>query len=391
MSKRVLIISYSHLNTDPRVLRQIEALGNNYDIITVGLASSNAASVVQHIALKKYDTFHNSYSYIVRMFISLFYIKARGFLWLKLMKLYERYYWDRFKRKAFKELASLDFSVIIANDADTLPLAVALKQKKKCKILFDAHEYSPLEFEENEKWKKTFSPYFFWLCKKYILEADYCTTVSNGLAQEYEKLTSQKFTLIYNAPDFASLSVKSPDSILKFVHHGAAIPARYLELMIHVFSKLTDKYELHLLLMQNSPTYYQELLTLAKPYSNIKFHEPVPTKQIPNFINQYDIGIFLLPPVNFNYKFALPNKFFEFIQARLMILIGPSPEMAYYVNNYNLGVVTDSFEVDTVVEVIQSLTKEMVLTHKLQANVVARELSGAESMEKIRKIVASLI
>ena len=38
-------------------------------------------------------------------------------------------------------------------------------------------------------------------------------------------------------------------------------------------------------------------------------------------INQFDLGVYLLPPVNFNSAHALPNKFFEFIQARQEFLV----------------------------------------------------------------------
>ena len=45
-------------------------------------------------------------------------------------------------------------------------------------------------------------------------------------------------------------------------------------------------------------------------------------------LNAHDVGIHILPPVNFNNRWALPNKFFDYVQARLGVIIGPSPEMA---------------------------------------------------------------
>ena len=60
-------------------------------------------------------------------------------------------------------------------------------------------------------------------------------------------------------------------------------------------------------------------------------------------INKYDMGVFLLPPINFNYENTLPNKLFDFIQARLGIAIGPTPEMAEIVNHYKIGLVSEHF------------------------------------------------
>ena len=57
--------------------------------------------------------------------------------------------------------------------------------------------------------------------------------------------------------------------------------------------------------------------------------------ELPRMANDYDVGLYLLPPTNFNQRYALPNKFFEFIQGRLAIAIGPSPEMAKLVERSN--------------------------------------------------------
>ena len=54
--------------------------------------------------------------------------------------------------------------------------------------------------------------------------------------------------------------------------------------------------------------------------------------EIVDTIAEYDIGLFILSPINFNYYHALPNKLFEFIQARLAIAVSPSPEMARIVH-----------------------------------------------------------
>ena len=67
-------------------------------------------------------------------------------------------------------------------------------------------------------------------------------------------------------------------------------------------------------------------------------------EQLVAFSAGYDVGLFLLPPTNFNYRMALPNKFFEFMQARLAIAIGPSPEMARIVRQFDCGLVADSFD-----------------------------------------------
>ena len=92
---------------------------------------------------------------------------------------------------------------------------------------------------------------------------------------------------------------------------------------------------------------------------------------ISKFISQFDIGIFILEPYIFNYQFALPNKFFEFIQARLAIAIGPSPEMSRIVINNELGVISPDFSSESMAKSLEGITKEDLQRYKLNAHSAA--------------------
>jgi hypothetical protein len=70
----------------------------------------------------------------------------------------------------------------------------------------------------------------------------------------------------------------------------------------------------------------------------------------------------------------LPNKFFEFVQARLAVAIGPSPEMERFVRQYGFGVVADSFEPRALAARIAALTPADIEAMKQRADVASREL-----------------
>jgi hypothetical protein len=135
----------------------------------------------------------------------------------------------------------------------------------------------------------------------------------------------------------------APDRI-RLVHHGLASRSRQIERMIDLISLLDGRFTLDLMLVSSEAGYVDWLRQRAAGNPRIHFREPVPTNQIIASTREYDIGLFLLPPTNLNYRFALPNKFFEFVQARLAVAIGPSPEMARLVHEHQLGVVADDFE-----------------------------------------------
>jgi hypothetical protein len=98
--------------------------------------------------------------------------------------------------------------------------------------------------------------------------------------------------------------------------------------------------------------------------------------------NDYDVGVFLLPPVNLSRRYALPNKLFEFIQARLAIAIGPSPEMATVVRSYGCGIVTDDFDPRTFAAALNALDPAAITAFKSASHTAAQELC-AERNEAI--------
>jgi hypothetical protein len=172
------------------------------------------------------------------------------------------------------------------------------------------------------------------------------TTVCEGLANAYEKEVGVKPTVITSAPDFEDIQPALVDETtqpVRMIHHGAAGSSRKIENMITMMDDLDDRFELNLMLTQPNPRYFQSLKRLAQGKSNIHFLPPVPMRTLPRYLNQFDIGVSLIVPTNFNYLHILPNKFFECIQARLAIAVGPSPEMARIVKEYDLGVVAENF------------------------------------------------
>ena len=71
--------------------------------------------------------------------------------------------------------------------------------------------------------------------------------------------------------------------------------------------------------------------------------------------NHYDIGLFLLPPVNFNWRFTLPNKLFEFIQACVPIIANDLPFLHQIVGDEGFGVVAKLVTVEDYAAAIQQM------------------------------------
>jgi hypothetical protein len=99
------------------------------------------------------------------------------------------------------------------------------------------------------------------------------------------------------------------------------------------------------------------------------------------------LGVYLLPFSNFNNMHALPNKFFEFVQGRLGIAIGPSPEMAHLVTKHGLGLVAADFSPATLAGMLNGLTADQVRQFKSNADRAAHALSSQVSGEELLRLM----
>jgi len=374
MKKKVLILSYSHLGSDPRVMRQIEALQEDFEVEVSG-HSFNVNSRLKFYSIYKEPPFS-----FLRKLKRLFQFITRN---------YDAYYWDAGKKALAQQLEKNKYDVVIANDIHTLPMALVIAGTKG-KVYFDAHEYHPLEFENSFKWRLLHQPFMNYLCVAYIPKAHAFSTVSEGIAKEYERKTGALPFLLTNSTSYNDLQPSKIDQHIKLIHHGAAIPARKLELMIEMMKYTDKRFTLDLMLISNSSKYLDELKNKAKNIPSVKFVDPVPFAEISKMINHYDLGIILVPPTNFNYKNGLPNKLFEFIQARLGIASGPTPEIKACIQKYKLGIVADDFSATSMAVLLNNLTDSQIMNFKENSNKAARILSAEENMRKINEVVSVL-
>ena len=276
---------------------------------------------------------------------------------------------------------------------DLLLLRFVVENKKQAKVIFDAREYYPRQMENNERWRRLFAGFNDYLCQTYLKQVDYMYSVSEGIAKEYEKNYGVKCDVITSAAKYHtpphSLVCHEP---IKLIHHGMASKERGIEKMIAMMEYLDSKFTLDLMLVKTADEEYFKVLEMkVHQVKNTRIIPIVPFEEIIPFTSSYDIGLYILQPTNFNGYKALPNKFFEFIQARLAIAIGPSPEMAKLVQQYNLGIIAKDFIPKSMAEELNKLTKQDILKYKENSNKTAKILNAEKEGEKILKILEEVL
>lgn len=415
----ICIISFSPIYRDARVLRQIKYLSYHYNINVIGYGPVHQDFVTRDdinwfsidskngqnndlkqnkIIFLKNKPSSNKIFKAVR-FINRQIKTLRSFSLLFLGRLhplfYELWYWkSKYRSKTLQYAIESKCNAFHANDWNSLPLAAKAAKVLNAKLIFDAHEYAPLELENRWYWKPLFQPMITYFLKKYSNKINASITVSPAISQRYREEFGLNPQVILNVPERVFFTKKySNTNEIRLVHHGGAIRDRKLENLIKTLAFCDNKFSLHFILINNDLAYIKSLMNLSEKIApnKIKFYEPVSPEKIVERISEYDVGFYLLEPNSFNNIAALPNKFFDFIAAGLAICIGPSPSMAEFVRKYGIGCVAPSFEPKIVAETLNQLTMEDILKMKDASRKAAKYLNAETEMKKLVELYHNLL
>lgn len=374
---RILIVSYTPTAQEPRIIKQIAEFQRDYHVTTAGYGPA-PAGVDEHVELDPSPP-RSWFARIPGVFSLL--LLFRLYRWYVRLEPRDRAVYGLLKRGPWE--------VVVAHDAQTLYSAFRLAPRSG--VLADMHEYAPKQSLDSLKWKLLDQPYFTWLCRVYLPKAAAVSTVSSGIVDEYRREFGIEPSLVVNATPYQELAVGAVSSPLRLVHSGGLAPQRRLDIMIHGVRESAADVTLDLYLVDDGTPLLAKLKALAEGEPRIRFRDPLPYSQLVRRLNDYDVGLSIFPPTTFNLAWCLPNKFFDFIQARLGVIVGPSPEMVRFVETYGIGLVLDDFEPTTLARALERLTPEQVRAWKSASARHVHELSGEEQGRVWGKLVAGMI
>lgn len=374
---RILVLTYTLISREPRALKQISYLKSRFNVTTAGFGPAPDPSV-QHIELTQETAYsHNRLSrlrYVLMLALRRYRLVNKG---------------DLRDRAAFDVLSVTKWDLIIAHDVKTISLANRLASARG--VLSDLHEYAPRQGENVFAWQLLIAPYFRWLCRTEVAKAAAVTTVSQGIVDEYRKQFGIVAHLDVNASPYQALSPGRVTSPIRLVHSGVAGRARKLEVMIEAVLHTTADVTLDLYLVQNGSSYFGELQRLAGSSERISFRDPVPYDRLVQTLNDYDVGLSIIAPTTFNLAWCLPNKFFDYVQARLGVIIGPSPEMSRIIQERGFGTISENFSAPSLAHILETITPGQVRAWKDASDEHARDLSAEEQLKVWGMLVDKLL
>ena len=294
---------------------------------------------------------------------------------------------DRYLARKYKLNGVLPSELEIAVCHDLLILPLIMRRVRCRKVVFDAREYYPLQFEDSLLWRLTAGRLASYICKKYLVDVDSAATVSPGIADAYAANFGVAMRVIYSSPAAKALQPTKVGEVVKLVHHGNGTPNRCLENMIEAARLLGSGYTLDLYIVEKSLRYYARLVELAAEVPNVVIKKPVSPDQIVETLARYDIGLFVPPPATFNLRYSMPNKMFEFIQARLMIIVSKLPDASGFVTRHGLGEVSPDASSNTIAHTIAATSRARIAECKRSADRAASEFTAEKFLAEFGQLI----
>lgn len=289
------------------------------------------------------------------------------------------------------------------NDLNSLMAGVIIKQKTGCRLVYDAHELWPVSGPYFPSYLISFLKFYE---RKLIKHVDLTFTVSPDLVEIMKKWYNiENVKLLPNAEIFIESEKlidtgirKTANGRMVFLFQGGFAKDRGLEEIIRAWRHI-DENKAILCLRGVHWAYSDELKKLAKDQTEsgkIFFMPPVTEAELVPASKEGDVGIIPYRPVNLNNKFCCPNKFSQYLQAGVALMVNNLPYMKSLVNEFECGLSYDSDKEETTVEAINrfiadrnflALCKENA--YKAGAETFNWQIQGKPLMDAYRSMINS--
>lgn len=329
---RIIISVTNDLTTDQRVAKTCDCFNElGYDILLIGRKVKSRLPYVDQYKTIRFKLLFNT-----------------GFL-----------FYAEFNTRLFFKLLFLKKDLLLANDLDTLLPNYLISKLFSKKLIYDTHEYFT-EVPEliGRKWTRS-----FWLVieKMIFPKLKNVITVNDKLAEIYSQKYHVPLTVIKNVPFDKRFNDPRPIKFGKpnqkvIVYQGSLNMGRGLELIIDTMPHLKNC----ILVIIGDGYMLKELKSRAATLAlqkNVLFLGKILPKDLHDFTKNADLGISLEEDLGLNYRFALPNKLFDYIQAEIPVIASDLPLFHEILAEFKVGEILkkrDSKSLASLVEYILS-------------------------------------
>ncbi len=293
-------------------------------------------------------------------------------------------------QRIYERAAVAGADVWLANDWNTLPIALRLQREFGGQVVYDTHEFAIDEYNQKLLWRLLRKPLVREIESDGIASAAAIMTVSKGISaglQVAYGLEKEPY-VVRNVPSYEEVADHKLTNDFRVLYHGVVAPGRGLEMCIEAAS-LWRKGITFSIRGPVVSDYESQLRAHIKKWGvedKVELLPPVPMPDLVSEAAPFDIGLFALPGHSKHNQYALPNKLFEYIMAGLCVCLSDLPEMKRIVEETGTGVIIASETAVAIAQAIDKLDVETVARHRANARLAAKDLCWENESKKLLEI-----
>mgnify|MGYP001200692396 CR=1 FL=1 len=330
--KKIIITVTSDLSTDQRVDKVCTTLHNaGFDILLIGRKLEKSFPISRDYKTKKIKLFFN-----------------KGFL-----------FFAEYNFRIFFILLFLKKNILLSNDLDSLTANYLISFLQKKELVYDSHELFPEipELVHRPNVKK----FWFFLEKWMLPKLKNTYTVCDSIADYYHAKYKTNFKTILNLPTKKNRVLGAFPFNLNnkkvILYQGAVNIGRGLELIINSMEYL-KQFVFVIIGDGDILSDLKKEVKHKKLDNSVYFLGKISPENLHKLTPLANLGISLEEDLGLNYRFALPNKIFDYIQAEVPILVSDLPEMSQVVSLYKVGEIAKNREPKALANQIEELIKK---------------------------------
>ena len=303
-----------------------------------------------------------------------------------------------FNIKLFRKLLKITKKedILLANDLDALLPNYIVSKIKGCELVFDSHEiFSEAPTLHNRPFRKkiwkSMETYMVPKIKRFY-------TVSKGYADWFENQYKIRPEIIMNVP----LVKENPDNELKFnlpeiksdekilIYQGVINFSRGIDKMIEAMQFLENA-QLCIIGIGPKKAEFEKLTSDLNLDKKVKFLGQIPPSQLKLITPKADVGLSLEEDYGISYRYALPNKVFDYVHADVPILGTYLPEIKHTIEEYTIGKTIENHEPQHIAELIQKMLEEGKAPYQANLKKAAEVFNWDHEEKKLEKIFSPLL
>ncbi len=364
--QRIIVSVTNDLVTDQRVKKVCDTLLDlNFNILLIGRKLPNSLFIERNYKTIRMLLFFN-----------------KGFM-----------FYAEYNIRLFLKLLFLKSDILLANDLDTLLPNYLISKLFSKKLIYDSHEL----FTEVPELTSRPKVRNIWLTieKSIFPKLKNVYTVNQKIADIYMEKYKIPVKVIRNVSN--KLSNKKIDKNLSdlikkdkkmLILQGSGINIdRGAEEAVSMMQYVKNA----VLYIIGSGDVFVKLKVSVKKYQledKVFIKDKMPYKDLMEYTKIADLGLTLDKGTNLNYEYSLPNKVFDYIQAKIPVLASNREVVAELITKNNIGSITKTHDTKELAEIVNTILfdKELNKTWKRNLKKTAEIYTWENESKKLKEI-----